>query len=69
MSDKTFTALEQIETKTSQIKALTILAQGSHIEELNSEDIVHFFNTLTDMANDIQNSLATLSTTLSKSVG
>jgi hypothetical protein len=64
MSAKTFTALEQIETKTSQIKALTILAQGSHIEELNSEDIGHFFNTLTDMANDIQNSLATLNTTL-----
>tara|TARA_R110002033_G_scaffold128034_1_gene169328 strand:+ start:2509 stop:2715 length:207 start_codon:yes stop_codon:yes gene_type:complete len=64
MSAKTFTALEQIETKTSQIKALTIIAQGSNIEELHSENIVHFFNTLTDMANDIQNSLATLSTTL-----
>lgn len=64
MSAKTFTALEQIETKTSQIKALTILAQGRHIEELNSEDIGHFFNTLTDMTNDIQNSLATLNTTL-----
>lgn len=53
-------ALDQIEAKASQLKTLSVVAQGAHIDEISTSDIGHFFTVLIEIADAVLSNTATL---------
>ena len=49
----TMTNLEQIQTKSEQIKAVSIMAQDCHIDEMTQTDIERIFSLITSISGEI----------------